>query len=155
MIPGQVISHPEGGGAIKGRGKSFRTRAAYPHRQGDGAGRDFSWPPGMEQFSALTGDIYDASLDPASWPAVFEQVCGFVHASTAHLFAQDSVSKAANGYFSWGDDPNFTRLYLDKYAELNPMWRCGARPQGHRRAAQGTRRDALRCAQERLTTNLS
>jgi DNA-binding CsgD family transcriptional regulator len=78
--------------------------------------------PDMDEFSALIGDIYDASLDPALWPSVFEHVCGFVHASAAHLFAQDSVSKAANRYFTWGDDPAFTQSYADKYAKLNPMF---------------------------------
>ena len=76
----------------------------------------------MEEFSALVGDIYDASLDPALWPAVLEQACRFVRCSSAHLFAQDSVRKAAHVYFSWGDHPDFTQLYVDKYAKLNPMF---------------------------------
>src|SRR5215831_6314004 len=76
----------------------------------------------LEEFSSLIGDIYDASLDPALWPSVFEQACRFVRCSSAHLFAQDSVRKAANGYFTWGDHPDFTRLYVDKYAKLNPMF---------------------------------
>ena len=46
----------------------------------------------------------------------------YVRCSSAHLFAQDSVRKAANGYFTWGDHPDFTRLYVDKYARLNPMF---------------------------------
>jgi len=76
----------------------------------------------LEDFSALLGDIYDASLDPALWPSVFEQICGFVQCSSAHLFAQDSVRKSANRYFTWGDHPEFTRLYTEKYAKLNPMF---------------------------------
>ena len=78
--------------------------------------------PDLEEFSALVGDIYDASLDPALWPAIFERVCRFVRCSSAHLFAQDSVHKAANRYFTWGDDPDFTQLYIDRYAKLNPMF---------------------------------
>jgi hypothetical protein len=54
----------------------------------------------LEEFSSLVGDIYDASLDPALWPSVFEQACRFVRCSSAHLFAQDSVRKAANRYFT-------------------------------------------------------
>lgn len=77
----------------------------------------------LKNFSNLVGDIYDASLDPALWPPVFEQVCRFVQCSSAHLFAQDSVSKTtANRYLTWGDDPAFTRLYIEKYARLNPMF---------------------------------
>lgn len=76
----------------------------------------------LEDFSVLLGDIYDASLDPSLWPGVFEQICGFVRCSSAHLFAQDSVRKSANRYFTWGDHPEFTRLYAEKYAKLNPMF---------------------------------
>jgi DNA-binding CsgD family transcriptional regulator len=76
----------------------------------------------LEEFSSLVGDIYDASLDPALWPSVFEHACRFLRCSSAHLFAQDSVRKAANRYFTWGDHPDFTQLYVDKYAKLNPMF---------------------------------
>jgi DNA-binding CsgD family transcriptional regulator len=77
----------------------------------------------LKEFSDLVGNIYDASLDPALWPAVFEQVCRFVRCSSAHLFAQDSVHKTtASRYFTWGDEPEFTQLYIDKYAKLNPMF---------------------------------
>jgi len=76
----------------------------------------------IEPFSALIGDIYDASLDPALWPAVFEQVCRYVRGSAAHLFVQDAVSKSANVFFAWGDNRDFTKSYEDKYAKLNPMF---------------------------------
>jgi DNA-binding CsgD family transcriptional regulator len=77
----------------------------------------------LKEFSGLVGNIFDASLDPALWPAVFEQVCRFVRCSSAHLFAQDSVHKTtASRYFTWGDEPEFTQLYIDKYAKLNPMF---------------------------------
>jgi DNA-binding CsgD family transcriptional regulator len=76
----------------------------------------------LEEFSAVVGKIYDASLDPALWPVVFEHACAFVHCSSAHLFTQDSVRKDANVYFTWGDHPDFTQLYVDKYAKLNPMF---------------------------------
>jgi hypothetical protein len=76
----------------------------------------------LEEFSPLVGDIYGASLDPALWPTIFERICRFVHSSSAHLFAQDSVHSAANRYFTWRDDPGFTQLYIDRYAKLNPMF---------------------------------
>ena len=88
--------------------------------------RRWRWQQSMselKEFSDLVGNIYDASLDPALWPAVFEQVCRFVRCSSAHLFAQDSVHKTtASRYFTWGDEPEFTQLYIDKYAKLNPMF---------------------------------
>lgn len=76
----------------------------------------------LEDFSNLVANIYDASLDPGLWPSVLEQACGFVRCSSANLFAQDSVRKSANRYFTWGDHPDFTQLYIDKYAKLNPMF---------------------------------
>ena len=88
--------------------------------------RRWRWQQSMselKEFSGLVGNIYDASLDPALWPAVFEQVCRFVRCSSAHLFAQDLVHKTtASRYFTWGDEPEFTQLYIDKYAKLNPMF---------------------------------
>jgi len=62
--------------------------------------------PEIERFSELIGDIYDASLDPGLWPAVFAQVCAFICSSAAHLFVQDAVSRAANSFFAWGDNPH-------------------------------------------------
>lgn len=32
----------------------------------------------MEHFSALVGDIYDASLDPSLWSSVLEKITRFV-----------------------------------------------------------------------------
>ncbi|MGB6348669.1 MAG: LuxR family transcriptional regulator, partial [Pseudolabrys sp.] len=74
------------------------------------------------EFSNLVGEIYDASLDPALWTPVFEQICRFLGCSSAHLFAQDYIGKTANRYFTWGDEPGFTQLYIDKYAKINPMF---------------------------------
>jgi DNA-binding CsgD family transcriptional regulator len=76
----------------------------------------------LEDFSDLVANIYDASLDPGLWPSVLEQACRFVRCSSANLFAQDSIRKSANRYFTWGDHPDFTQLYIDKYAKLNPMF---------------------------------
>jgi DNA-binding CsgD family transcriptional regulator len=76
----------------------------------------------LEEFSSLVGNFYDASLDPTLWPTAFERACRFVRCSSAHLFAQDSVRKAANTYFTWGDHPDFTQSYVDTYAKINPMF---------------------------------
>src|SRR5262245_25014771 len=73
-------------------------------------------------FSQLIGDIYDASLDPSLWPAVFEQICGYVRGSAAHLFVQDAVSGYGKPFFTWGDNPEFTQSYREQYARLNPMF---------------------------------
>jgi DNA-binding CsgD family transcriptional regulator len=72
-----------------------------------------------EQVSDLIGDIYDAALDPALWPLVLEKSCGFVDGACAALVSQNPVAGAGQFYFSWGLDPQYERLYLEKYIRLN------------------------------------
>jgi DNA-binding CsgD family transcriptional regulator len=74
---------------------------------------------------ALIGDIYDAALDPDLWPDVLRQSCGFIGGVMANLFTQDAVRKNANRVYTWGDDPHYTQLYIEKYAALNPLFPTG------------------------------
>ena len=74
-----------------------------------------------EQVSQLIGDVYDASLDPAEWPNVLEQTCHYVQGVASTLLSQDSVQRNAEFHFSWGDDPEYTRSYRDKYIKINPL----------------------------------
>ncbi len=75
-----------------------------------------------EQLSLLIGEIYDAALDPVLWPAVLERVCTYMSGCIAVIHSQNVVSKTGNRYYSWGDDPEYMRLYFDKYIKMNP-WR--------------------------------
>ena len=75
----------------------------------------------VERVSQLIGDISDASLDPELWPAVFEKAGRYVRASTASVVSQDTVSKTAQLYVTWGTEPRYVQLYLEKYAKLNPV----------------------------------
>jgi DNA-binding CsgD family transcriptional regulator len=76
----------------------------------------------LGDFSHFIGTIYDAALDPSRWPAALEQICNFVPGSHANIFIQDAVVREANAMFTWGDDPNWHQLYLDKYAKINPLF---------------------------------
>lgn len=76
----------------------------------------------LEQLSVLIGDIYDASLDPALWPSVFKQTCGYVGGSAACLHSQDIVGKKSNLYFASGYEATFEQLYIDKYFKINPVF---------------------------------
>jgi DNA-binding CsgD family transcriptional regulator len=81
------------------------------------------WPAAMvenEQLSSLIGAIYDASLDPGLWSDVLESIAGFVGGPASALVRHDVSAQSASFYYSWGDDPHYTRLYLDKYLKLNP-----------------------------------
>lgn len=75
-----------------------------------------------EGFSALVADIYDAALDPPSWRQVLKDICAFVRGGpSASLFWQDAVKRTGKTYYVWGGDPQYNRLYWDKYVALNPF----------------------------------
>ena len=74
------------------------------------------------RLSQLIGDIYDAALEPESWPRALAGVCGFVGGSQANIFWQDVIGKAAKRFFEWGHDPHYTQLYMDTYAKINPLF---------------------------------
>ena len=74
------------------------------------------------RLSQLIGDIYDAALDAERWPRALEKVCGFVGGSQANIFWQDVIGKAAKKVFEWGNDPHYTRLYMEVYAKINPLF---------------------------------
>ena len=46
----------------------------------------------------------------------------FVAARRIFLPKIRSHKTTASRYFTWGDEPEFTQLYIDKYAKLNPMF---------------------------------
>lgn len=86
----------------------------------------------LEQFSKLIGDIYDAALDPALWPEVLHATCDYVVGCAAMLNSQDFVTRSGQKIFSWGDNPEFTRSYFEKYIKINPMlppFIMGAQPE--------------------------
>jgi DNA-binding CsgD family transcriptional regulator/PAS domain-containing protein len=75
-----------------------------------------------EEFSQLIGDIYDAALDPARWVDVLRTARDFVGGSAATVFSKDVSDKSLNVYFDCGGvDPDYTRLYFDQYAKLDPL----------------------------------
>ena len=75
----------------------------------------------VEQVSELIGDIYDASLDPALWCPVLQQIGYFVGGPAAALFAKDMVHKTGNLFFAYGVKPEFTQSYFDKFVRLDPF----------------------------------
>ena len=77
--------------------------------------------PELEDFSLLIGDVYDAALDPGLWPDVLQRVCGFVGGAAAGLLSKDSANQSGEMYYVWGDAPEFTQLYFNKYVRLDPF----------------------------------
>lgn len=72
-------------------------------------------------LSALIGDIYDASLDPALWPLVLENSANFVGGVASALFMKDAVRKAHNTVYTWGYDADFNKIYLEKFVQFDPF----------------------------------
>jgi DNA-binding CsgD family transcriptional regulator len=75
----------------------------------------------LEEALSVTGDIYDAALDPALWPETLRRICEFVGGVATALRSQDAASGVGRFYYSWGDDPEETRLWLEKYSRINPI----------------------------------
>jgi DNA-binding CsgD family transcriptional regulator len=73
-----------------------------------------------ERVSNLIGDIYDAALDPSLWLGVMEQTSGYVVGVAATLQSHDILQQNASFFFTWNDDPEYTKSYVEKYARLNP-----------------------------------
>jgi DNA-binding CsgD family transcriptional regulator len=76
----------------------------------------------IETFSALVGDIYDASLDPALWRPVFDKVCTYVGAAEAGIILQDNIRKIAEVSLGSTRNPRYRQLYVEKYFRINPMF---------------------------------
>ena len=74
-----------------------------------------------ELVSRLIGDIYDAALDAARWPVVLEKVAGFVGGAASALFMKDTIRNSLISVYTWGYDPDFARLYAERYIREDPF----------------------------------
>jgi hypothetical protein len=77
-----------------------------------------------EELSQVIGDIYDASLDPALWPNAIESICGYVGAASASLHSQDSIMRATDALFWWGDASSAPYLFGNR-GDVHPQGRAG------------------------------
>ncbi|UVK52434.1 helix-turn-helix transcriptional regulator [Mesorhizobium sp. AR02] len=78
-----------------------------------------------EELSQVIGDVYDASLDPALWQDAIKSVCGYIGAASGSLHSQDSISRATDALFWWGDPssaPHYFKTYLETYGKINPIF---------------------------------
>ena len=74
------------------------------------------------ELSELIGIIYDAALDPASWPRALERTCLFVGGSSGALFWHDTDVEQSAVLHLFNEEPQFTKLYFEKYISLNPCF---------------------------------
>jgi DNA-binding CsgD family transcriptional regulator len=78
-----------------------------------------------EELSQVVGDVYDASLDPALWPAAIESICRYIGAQSASLHSQDAITRATDALFWWGrasSAVDYFRAYVEKYGKINPIF---------------------------------
>jgi DNA-binding CsgD family transcriptional regulator/PAS domain-containing protein len=69
---------------------------------------------------ALAG-LYGCVVDPDGWPAALAAMTAYVGGSSAMLFHQDRLAKTGNFIHSHNTDPEWTRLYFERYVALNPV----------------------------------
>lgn len=74
-----------------------------------------------ETLSALVGDIYDAAIDPALWPAALRAVAYFVGGHSAAIYSKDPTSKSGGVHYGDGGIPiEWASLYFERYVQLDP-----------------------------------
>jgi DNA-binding CsgD family transcriptional regulator/PAS domain-containing protein len=74
-----------------------------------------------EEFSALIGDVYDAALDAARWPAALDRAARFIGGRAAALYSKDAARKSGEFYYDNNcTDPHSRRLYREQYVQLDP-----------------------------------
>jgi DNA-binding CsgD family transcriptional regulator/PAS domain-containing protein len=74
-----------------------------------------------EALSVLIASIYDAALDHARWPATLKLICEFAGGHGSTLFAHDGARPHATLFYNYNNDPEYLRLYTEKYIHMNPM----------------------------------
>jgi DNA-binding CsgD family transcriptional regulator len=78
-------------------------------------------PSEIELLSDLIGQVYDAALDPSLWSSVLEATAEFVRGPAAALVSQNASDHSGGFFFSWGDDPYYSKLHFEKYIKIHPV----------------------------------
>lgn len=74
-----------------------------------------------QRASRLIGDIYDASLDPAMWTVVLEEIAEFVGGQAAGLALKDSASAFVEAHYQFGIAPDYMQSYSEIYSKFDPL----------------------------------
>ena len=65
--------------------------------------------------------LNDAALEVDLWPVALERTAAYVRSATATLGSIDALQSTVTFNFSWGDDPDYTKSYVERYAKLNTL----------------------------------
>lgn len=74
-----------------------------------------------EAFSLAVGHFYDATLDPALWPAAVEAAGRYVEGLSAALAAWDVAYNKLNMDLAWNYDPEVVRVYQERLIHQNKL----------------------------------
>jgi DNA-binding CsgD family transcriptional regulator len=74
------------------------------------------------ELSSVIGDIYDAAIDPSFWKQALASVTAFVRGSSAVLYWHDAAREQAQALHLFNENPEYNRLYFEKYLPMNPMF---------------------------------
>lgn len=76
---------------------------------------------GIDKFSDIIENIYDAALEPARWSEVVSGINEFVGGRACGLFSKDSISKFGVTHYYCGADPHYIRLYSETHCKFDPL----------------------------------
>jgi DNA-binding CsgD family transcriptional regulator len=74
------------------------------------------------ELSSVISDIYDAAMEPSLWQQALSSICLFIGAPSAVLYWHDAATERSEALHLFNDEPEYTRLYFEKYLPLNPMF---------------------------------
>ena len=74
------------------------------------------------ELSNVIALIYDAAIDPTLWRQALQSACEFVGGHSAVLFWHDTATERSEALHMFNEDPDYTRLYFEKYLTMNPVF---------------------------------
>jgi DNA-binding CsgD family transcriptional regulator len=74
------------------------------------------------ELSAVIAEIYDAAIEPALWQQALASIVTYVGGHSGVLFWHDAAAQSAQALYLFNDDPDYTRLYFEKYLPMNPVF---------------------------------
>lgn len=73
-----------------------------------------------EELSSLIGCIYDAAIEPASWPHLLEQLSLFVGGCAATIYSKDATRRTIDIAFDYGVERRFRENYISDFVKIDP-----------------------------------
>jgi DNA-binding CsgD family transcriptional regulator/PAS domain-containing protein len=78
--------------------------------------------PELTELSKVIADIYDAAINPTLWQQALASICAYVGGYSGVLYWHDAATQRSEALHLFNEDPNYTRLYFEKYLPMNPMF---------------------------------